>query len=369
MANNMNVRRHVVQVSETPVGPAVQSLCIVGNDVCAVTQQDIRKVVDFRMFTLSPCLEGGATTILLDLFVQEPREEVKLANNPYERREVLKVSKTPMAPAVHIPIVVGSEQYVVIQQDIRKEVDIRMFTYSRLGSVTATTAVPLNVFGGPVMNLQPCFPQALKVPHVSIDPCNLHIEIPKKPVNDVALGRSKSQLCYSAGTSTEGLMKNNGSQHCPKREECLSSCQTQTSPPSRDAKLQTNVACQTQPATRCHGCNTSSSLQLVKGEEVEEEECEDEESHPCHPCTDREFLVQEGPILRNCPQEEPCTSRLMDMEDQRRCDCIRSRIYAQRLAELERQKQQDYDTTPQPPPPKEWLSDFEERKHRQRNNR
>ncbi|XP_020798639.1 uncharacterized protein LOC110176572 isoform X2 [Drosophila serrata] len=352
MANNTSVRRHVVQVSEIPVGPAVQTLCVVGNELCAVTQQDIRKVVDFRMFTLGPWLnhcqrspETASSTILLDLFAQEPPKKVKLDNNPYVRREVLKVSEIPMAPAVHIPIVVGCEQYVVIQQDIRKEMDIRMFTYSRLGPVASATA---------------------PIPHVTFDPCNMHIGILKKTGNDVALGRSNNQICYSAGTSTDGLMKNNGCQHCPKSEDLHSSCQTQT---SLGADLQKNVGCQTQPATACTGCNTSSSLDVVSKEEMEVEE----EDESCDPCTERELFVQQGPILRNrkCPQDEPCTSRLINMEDRRRYDCIRARIWAQRLAERRRQRQQDCNTTPQPPPPTEWLSSYEDvnRECRQWNTR
>ncbi|KAH8288786.1 hypothetical protein KR054_009565 [Drosophila jambulina] len=370
MASNTSVRRHVVQVSEIPVAPAVQTLQMVGNNVCAVTQQDIRKVVDFRMFTLCSCLphcqpspEAAASTILLDFFAQETPKDDKLANNPYVRREVLKVCETPMAPAVHIPIVVGSEQYVVIQQDIRKEMDIRIFTYNSLASV-ASAAAPLNVFGGPVTNLQPLIPQ---VPHLTINPYNLHIEIPKKPSNDVALGRSRNQICYSAGTSTDGLMKNNGCQHCPKCEEVHTSCQTQTSPPSLDVSRQKNVACQTQPATSCSGCNTS-SLQLVKKVEVEEEE----DSDSCHQSLEQESFVQQGPVFRNrkCPPDEPCTTRLLDMDEQERYDCIRARICAQRLAELRRRRQQQCDTTPQSPPPKEW-SNYEQqsRERKQKDNR
>ncbi|KAH8343922.1 hypothetical protein KR084_001790 [Drosophila pseudotakahashii] len=351
-----------------------------------------------------------------------------MANNSTVRK-VMQVSEEA-APAVQIPIMVGNEIFVVTQQDVRRVEDVRMLSYNRLGPngllCPVDSAPPAPVpFSLPtttnLCTLEDLMAQTtrnrvkwrmdvdldagMKLPSTSANtPCPFlePVSSRAKGVASVTtqLGWSKNKagsrpvfpLCYSAGTSTSGLMTNTGCQHCPRSETQHSSCQTQNlpsktpivqdkSPQNAICQTQTctaptvkkeypspnpsvknepqNSACQTQPITISTGCNTSSSHLDSKSsaESYTSDECHftssEESHHPCRhcksqqTCMEQEQMAQVRPQVQRprCPVEQPCTSRQIRFD---LCPPDRERFEkeacAQQLHNILRKEEQDYNT-------------------------
>ncbi|XP_039491169.1 uncharacterized protein LOC120451489 [Drosophila santomea] len=327
-----------------------------------------------------------------------------MANNSTAKK-VMQVSEE-MAPAVHIPVMVGNEIFVLTQQDIRRVEDIRVLSYNRLGPngqfPPLDTASPGPVHFSPPnttnfctlddlirnatgkrVRMQMDIDEDVKHPTKSTNDTCRNFQETSYPVKTVAsvstqLGWSKKKaesdsrfpLCYSAGTSTSGLMTNTGCQHSPRCETHHSSCQTQnlsnkpptvrneipqnancqtqTSPgtssivkkesPPKNASYQTQSClsanayikkepqawtCHTQPITNSTGCGSSHShlFETTSAESYTSAECDytssAESNSPCRhcksqqTCTEQELLVPVQPQVQSPmpPQEQPCTSR------------------------------------------------------------
>uniref|UniRef100_A0A6P4FLU7 Uncharacterized protein LOC108052516 n=1 Tax=Drosophila rhopaloa TaxID=1041015 RepID=A0A6P4FLU7_DRORH len=275
-------------------------------------------------------------------------------------RKVMQVSEEA-APAVHIPILVGNEKFVLTQQDIRRVEDIRMLTYNRLApngqfypvdlSLTALEPYSLPTTSN-FCTLDDLIARSL-TKRVKLDlnkdpgeneklstkaPCPILQQIPCRTVASVStqLGWSKIKaesdpvfpLRYSSGTSTCGLMSTTQTQTSSiktqpslsprpnpigkKESPGLVSCQTQTSPSQTSIvkKEPKNSTCQTQPITTSTGCNTSASHLMGKittesyVSDVSEYTSEEETTHPCprcksqQTCTEHDLIVQQQrPLL------------------------------------------------------------------------
>ncbi|XP_052840046.1 uncharacterized protein LOC128254755 [Drosophila gunungcola] len=315
-------------------------------------------------------------------------------------KKVMQVTEEA-APALHIPIMVGNETFVLTQQDIRRVEDIRMLTYNRMepnGQLFPMVSCP--TAPGPfclptTTNFCPLNDIIARPPtkRVKLQLDEGHdAEIPGriKTVASVAtqLGWSKIKaesesvfpLRYNTCTSTCGLMTSTGCQHSPSSKKQDSSCQTQTnssSSPSptplttkespRHAGCQTqttpsqtssakkepkNSACQTQPITTSTGCNTSSS-HLIEGTSTEsylsdESKCssEEETKHPCprcksqQACTENELMKQQ-----RCSVEEPCTSRKIHFDlcpQDRHGECFERKSCPQQLDKRVKQENEGF---------------------------
>uniref|UniRef100_B3P101 GG16990 n=1 Tax=Drosophila erecta TaxID=7220 RepID=B3P101_DROER len=301
-----------------------------------------------------------------------------MANNSTAKK-VMHVSEE-MAPAVHIPIMVGNEIFVLTQQDIRRVEDIRLLSYNRLGPngqfspVDTSSPGPMN-FSQPNTSNFCALDDLIRNAAGKRETSN-----PVKTVASVStqLGWSKKKveaeplfpLCYSAGTSTCGLMTNTGCQHCPRCETHHSSCQTQNfanKPPTVENEIPQNASCQTQtcpgatsivkkesppknascqtqsclsansymqkeplawayqaqPITNSTGCGTSHShlFETTSAGSYTSAECDytssAESNSPCRhcksqqTCTEQELMVPVQPQVQSPirPQEQPCTSR------------------------------------------------------------
>ncbi|XP_017004513.2 uncharacterized protein Mst89B [Drosophila takahashii] len=357
-------------------------------------------------------------------------------------KKVMQVSEEA-APAVHIPIMVGNEIFVVTQQDVRRVEDIRMLSYNRLGAngrlcpvdSTPPATVPFSLpTTSNLCTLEDLIAQTarnkvkwqmdvdrdadMKLPTTTANtPCPFlePISSRAKGVASVTtqLGWSKIKsgsepvfpLCYSAGTSTSGLMTNTGCQHCPRSEMHHSSCQTQQLPnkthifqddPPQKASCQTqtfttpivkkespqkvscqtqcspspspkpivkkepqNSACQTQPNTLSTGCNTSSSHLASKSsaESYTSDECQftssEESHHPCRhcksqqTCMEQELMAQVRPQVQTprCPAEQPCTSRQIRFDlcpPDRDWERFEKETCSQQLDSILRKEEQDF---------------------------
>ncbi|XP_017076453.2 LOW QUALITY PROTEIN: uncharacterized protein LOC108111481 [Drosophila eugracilis] len=194
-----------------------------------------------------------------------------MANNSTVQK-VMHVSEEA-APAVHIPIMVGNEIFVLTQQDVRRVEDIRMLSYNRLGSngqlCPVYSAIPAPIHYSLPNTTNLCTLGDL-INQASEKRAKIQMDIehhsnstkqdscPTKTVASVTtqLGWSKSKdesealfrICYSAGTSTSGLMKNTGCQHCPSCDKNHSSCQTHYLPDTKPIGQQPpqNACCQAQ---------------------------------------------------------------------------------------------------------------------------
>ncbi|XP_033163106.1 uncharacterized protein LOC117142917 [Drosophila mauritiana] len=257
--------------------------------------------------------------IEFDNIYQNLCNPLAMANN-YTARKAMQVSEE-MAPAVHIPIMVGNEIFVLTQQDIRRVEDTRLISYSRLGPngqfIPLDTSSPGAVYVPPPnpthfctlddllrnvsdkrVRMQMDIDEDVKHPAKSNNDTCLFLRETSNPLKTVASvstqlewskkksdSKHRLRLCYDAGTSTSGLMTNTGCQHCPKCETQHSSCQTQMCAKTHtilEREIPRNASCQTKDtgtATRTSivkepqdvGCQTQSCLSAnthIKNEPV-----------------------------------------------------------------------------------------------------
>ncbi|EDW15139.1 uncharacterized protein LOC6573612 [Drosophila mojavensis] len=202
------------------------------------------------------------------------------------------------APAVHIPILVGNEVFVVVQQDIRRTEDIRKLSYTQVlpnppnhpflpifnqlnanafGSsapVTQLSALQALLLAGQAQNAS-TFPTSPPCPDIEME------SNPTKTVADVSnqLHWSKQPKCtspypinYSTSTSTSGLLdfkpiKRSQRRSADKRD---GSCQTWTKSTATDAGSQTTpqptttVEVNNVKKTQSSGCLPSSPNTQLK---------------------------------------------------------------------------------------------------------
>ncbi|XP_037717979.1 uncharacterized protein LOC119552194 [Drosophila subpulchrella] len=262
-----------------------------------------------------------------------------MANNSTVRK-VMQVSEES-APAVHIPIMVGNEIFVLTQQDVRRVEDVRILSYSRLGSngqlrpVDSTSPAPV-AFSLPTatttnictledllaqtarkrVNFQMDVDHDADVKHPSntanspspfLQPVSSRTRTVASVTTQLAWSKNKAEpepvfpLCYSAGTSTSGLMTNTGCQHCPRSATHHSSCQTQNYPsatPIVQEKAPQNASCQTQTSpivqkeppqnSACQTLNYPSLNPIVKKEPPQNSACQTQSSSSPNPIVKKE---------------------------------------------------------------------------------
>ncbi|EDW66657.1 uncharacterized protein Mst89B [Drosophila virilis] len=184
--------------------------------------------------------------------------------------KLLQVSEEA-APVVQIPIFVGNEMFILTQQDIRRIEDIRHLSYNRLGSHAQISPILNQWNAQPFGNhfnsstapatqlsaLQGLVPTQIPFPGVDID----MEKTPPRVVANVSKQLSWSKqskssspypMCYSIGTSTSALPKQNSDDNphrSPDRKNC--SCQTCTNT--------TSQACNTEP--RSHSATIASNTE------------------------------------------------------------------------------------------------------------
>ncbi|XP_016949071.1 uncharacterized protein LOC108023893 [Drosophila biarmipes] len=260
MANNSNVRK-VMQVSEE-AAPAVHIPVMVGNEIFVLTQQDVRRVEDIRMLTYSRLGSNG---------------------------QLCPLDSTPPAPvAFSLPTPTNlCTLEDLIAQTTRKKVNFQMDVNHDAGARNS-----LNTANSPCPFLQPVSSQTRTVASVSTQ-----------------LGWSKNKagldpvfpLCYSAATSTSGLMTNTGCQHCPRTQTHHSSCQTQnytSATPAVKEETPPNASCQTQTTpnvqkkppqdSACPTQNYRSSNPIVKKETPQNAACQTQRSSSPNPVLKKE---------------------------------------------------------------------------------
>ncbi|XP_030375656.1 uncharacterized protein LOC115624945 [Scaptodrosophila lebanonensis] len=139
-----------------------------------------------------------------------------MAFNP-STRNVVQISEEA-APAVHLPVRVGDEVFIMTQQDIRRVEDIRFLTYH-----TITPDGNISPIDTAADNVQHCFPVQASGPYTMLQnlmACNA--QLPPAQLNSLSPHQNPQarQLFYSTGTSTNGLKDyvNAGSQTIPSSQ-------------------------------------------------------------------------------------------------------------------------------------------------------
>ncbi|KAH8322003.1 hypothetical protein KR074_008191 [Drosophila pseudoananassae] len=265
-----------------------------------------------------------------------------MANNSNVKK-IVQVSEEA-APVVQIPVVVGSELFVLTQQDIRRVEDTRVFSYNRVvnGQLwpMETPASVNDAFSHGVIQtspphtnhgatLQDLLPPKHATFHLNSSEGN-HLATslyqvssrPPKTVASVATQmawtkhteepRPSFKLKLNAATSTGGLMTSIGCQNCSM--ERGTSCQTQTTesrnqtPDSTQKPAIGRKPCsQAQANFASKACNTTSSHLVWKSSSTayssdEAESTSEGDDEPSSRCGCRRCKAH-----RRCPVDDPCT--------------------------------------------------------------
>ncbi|KAH8277289.1 hypothetical protein KR026_008722 [Drosophila bipectinata] len=278
MANNSNVKK-IVQVSEE-AAPVVQIPVMVGNELFVLTQQDIRRVEDTRVFSYNRVVNGQLWPMETPVPVNDAfshgviQSSLPLTNHSCTLHDLL--------PPKHATFNLNNSE----------------------GNNLATSMYQVS-----------CRPPKTVASMATQLGWSKHTEEP----------RPSFKLKLNAATSTGGLMTSIGCQNCSMDKKHDTSCQTQTtetrnqtSDSTRNsAKAPKKPCSQTQAKTACKACNTTSSHVVWKSSSTEHSseegdsmsEGDDEPSRRCgcRRCKSIQAIPERrGKIHRRCPVDDPC---------------------------------------------------------------